>query len=95
MRLIDADALIKRHCEDCNADVQESCKTDAVCSLLIWLAEEPTVDAVPVVRCKDCEDYSSGICWHPYITGSCDCDVEKEPDGFCDWGNRKDGGAND
>ena len=48
MRLIDADELIKRHCKDCNADVQESCKTDAICSLLIWLAEEPTVYAKPV-----------------------------------------------
>jgi hypothetical protein len=49
----------------------------------------------PVVRCEDCEQYSSGICWHPYITGSCDCDLEKEPDGYCDWGKRKDGGSND
>jgi hypothetical protein len=48
-------------------------------------------NAEPLVRCEDCEHYSGGICWHPYITGSCDCDVEKEPDGYCDWGKRKEG----
>lgn len=102
MRLIDADELIKRHCKDCNADVQESCKTDAICSLLIWLAEEPTIDAEPVVRCEDC-------IWHRernkkeqayLIEGVLICTNVEATDGgwlpvfpthFCSYGERKDG----
>ena len=57
MRLIDADDLREKHCEDCNADVQASCKDDPVCASLMWVVEQPTVDAVPVVRCKDCKHY--------------------------------------
>ena len=52
----------------------------------------PTVDAVEVVHCEDCEYYSrSGFCRNGNITGNCDCDLEKEPNGYCDWGERKGG----
>ena len=51
----------------------------------------PTIDAVQVVRCKDCAHYDNGICWNGYITGNCDCDLEKDPNGYCDWGEPKDG----
>ena len=46
--LIDRAALIKIHCEDCTAGIQEECKTDPVCGTLMWLNEAPTVDAVEV-----------------------------------------------
>lgn len=49
----------------------------------------PTVDAVEVVRCKDCNYYTHGVCWNENITGNCDCDLEKEPNGYCDWGERR------
>lgn len=55
MRLIDADALRKAHCEDCAADVKADCEKDPICSALMWVDESPTIDAVPVVRCKDCK----------------------------------------
>lgn len=38
----------------------------------------PTVDAVEVVRCKDCK-------WGEY----CDDFLPTEDDGFCSWGERK------
>lgn len=46
----------------------------------------PTVDAVPVLRCKDCEDWELGpggipICWE-----TCE---PMPPDGFCSLGKRK------
>lgn len=46
----------------------------------------PTVDAVPVVRCKDCKDWGPGtggipICWETY--------EPMPPDGFCSIGERK------
>lgn len=55
MRLIDADALREEHCKECSADIQDGCKNDPVCASMMWVVEAPTVDAVPVVRCKDCK----------------------------------------
>lgn len=55
-RLIDADELKKR-IPITHADVFENCRN---CSLLCdWEVEDlvddaPTIDAVPVIRCKDC-----------------------------------------
>ena len=53
--------------------------------------EQPTIDAVPVVRCKDCTEFSDddeedgwGFCNN---TG-----VGMERDGFCSCGERKDDG---
>jgi hypothetical protein len=46
-------------------------------------------DLQAVVRCNDCNHYSRGVCWNENITSNCDCDLEKEPNGFCDWGERR------
>jgi hypothetical protein len=51
------------------------------------LDETPTVDAVQVVRCKDCEYYveTNGR------IGTCELTISgAEDDGFCAWGVRKD-----
>ena len=69
MRLIDIDDLIEKHCEGCSADVREICKTDPVCATLMWFEEAPTIDAVPVVRCKDCKH------WAVDETGTPWCDM--------------------
>ena len=55
--------------------------------------DEKPVDAVPVVRCKDCkyytiEDFDGDVC--------CGCKLycamlDIMPDGFCSYGERKDG----
>lgn len=61
MRLIDADALYKNlgfaeECKDCdhqyNSVFCESSTWQVVCDAIY---ESPTIDAVPVVRCKDCK----------------------------------------
>ena len=45
--------------------------------------EQPTVDAVEVVRCKDCEYRDTGYC-------AFDCfDYEATDDSFCSYGKRK------
>ena len=55
-----------------------------------------TVDAVPVVRCKDCEHYRNGICekieyiMDGYYHGTFDV---KRPDDFCSYGVKKSGGG--
>ena len=46
----------------------------------------PKVDAVEVVRCKDCQDYlEDGYCWR--------LGVHMEQDDFCSYGERKDNGC--
>ena len=58
MRLIDADALTDELIRESEADTSKSIQTSfakSVCLLLCKALElQPTVDAVPVIRCKDC-----------------------------------------
>ena len=76
MRLIDADKLERQEywgnerCFD-YVDAED-------------IDNAPTVDAVPVVRCKDCKHYDIG--------GSCIiCGFQsRKPDDFCSYGERKD-----
>lgn len=94
MRLIDADALIADSCRDCPEELRKRCKTEPACADTKFLFEIPTVDAVPVVRCRDCkhckeaDDHEGrgffcaiwGRGWH-----------RVQPDDFCSYGERKDG----
>ena len=53
------------------------------------VAESPTVDAVEVVRCKDCKRYCKSA------IGMDDClllCVDVKPDDYCSHGERKDNG---
>ena len=75
MRLIDADAL----------------KIDIMCvygsnpQYINWLNHAPTVDAVPVIRCKDC------VYWGGEIKGCYNDDgtITATADDFCSWAERK------
>ena len=49
------------------------------------LREAPTVDAVPVVRCKDCRKFKTYGCRM----------VASGYDDFCSYGERKDGGEDE
>lgn len=78
MRLIDADTL-KEHVKKYTSvfakyDWREICE---------MLNDAPTVDAVEVVRCKDCVYFWDGVC-----TAHTDaiCTDENE---FCSWGERR------
>ena len=51
------------------------------------LRESPTVDAVPVVRCRGCKYRSKDGC--PII----DADIWMDDDDFCSHGERKEGQA--
>lgn len=66
MRLIDADSLLQGY-ED----------HDFIDTHIIWNA--PTVDAVPVIRCKDC--IKKGICINYRYA--------QDEEGFCAWAERK------
>lgn len=54
----------------------------------------PTVDAVVVTRCKDCKHYDLGVCLKIYSDGNAQKDSwqSRNPDDFCSYGKRKDGG---
>lgn len=92
MRLIDADALQKA-IPDVEADFFENCGNCKMLSkedVLEIVDEQPTVDAVPVIRCKDCRFghvYKTGemYCVHP------DGIMRITPDVFCSYAERKDG----
>ena len=80
MRLIDADKLGLTDFEIfmCDGDYKEALKL-----LLSKIGNAPTVDAVPVVRCRDCVNFEIGD-WC-VTTG-----VRTAEDGYCSYGERRD-----
>lgn len=88
MRLIDADALLKALNEtpldfvDVGGDFGFFDETiDSV------MNEQPTIDAVEVVRCKDCKHFNQlekGCDYHGYWYH-----VRVEADAFCSYGERR------
>ena len=54
------------------------------------LREAPTVDAVEVVRCRECKhcDPENYHCDHPMGTAA---PLRRKPDDFCSYGKRKEG----
>ena len=85
MRLGDLDAL---YAEFEKAAWYNNADRDDVAETL--LLDAPTIDAVPVVRCRDCVHFGAEACafdaWTPYC-------VKHErsvfPDDFCSYGERK------
>lgn len=73
MRLIDADEEIKwanDNLPDAHAGV-----------ITAFLRDCATIDAVPVVRCKDCEYWDQGDCYRLELS---------RPDDFCSYGRKRD-----
>ena len=75
MRLIDADALMR--------DIEQYHLSNG--KFQFWVELQPTVDAVPVIRCKDCKNFvdeeDQSYCID--MAGQCD------GNGFCAWAERK------
>lgn len=76
MRLIDIEAEV---CADCVC--RDKCDRQAYC----WAKAMQTVDAVPVVRCKECK-WAGGdfVCYRGVM-------VQHKPEDFCSYGKRKEG----
>lgn len=85
MRLIDVDELgVGR----CSKDVLPAAYCAGWNGLLGLIEKAPTLDAVPVVRCKDCEYRGDfGSCYHPRHHGILPTTY---PLDFCSYGERKD-----
>ena len=86
-RLIDANALIS-YIDECS---QESRFRVYYGYAKSFIDDAPTVDAVEVLRCKDCKhcDPENYHCDHPMSTAA---PLRRKPDDFCSYGERK-GGA--
>lgn len=92
-RLIDANEVIRETESIINFRKQHYMPTVEYEALLGYLRNRPTVDAVEVVRCKDCKHWLKdvpgctefvGRCrWACYMVGAA---------GYCVYGERKDNG---
>ena len=89
MRLIDADALI--------ALIKKRIKNSMIIGWLCSIIRDaPTIDAVPVVRCKDCKFGD----WDSEPNDAMVCMRTKDGfwrsgNDFCSYGERKEGADND
>ena len=92
MRLIDADRLSEAIYDNVSAPYEEAVCAKEDCLTEIYAA--PTVDAVPVVRCRECNhcDPENYHCDHPMGTAA---PLRRKPDDFCSYGERKEGADND
>ena len=88
MRLIDADALWKEFCK--SEAIEERYGSGVLEITRDIIDNAPTIDAVPVVRCKDCK------CWTEWSNGTGSCSrfaldwIGTDADDFCSMGERKD-----
>ena len=93
MRLIDADSLQRRICgAKCGCEY-EDCWNEGDCGYDHFISNSPTINAVPVVRCRECKHYGTAD-----FDGNilCGCTlhsamVDITPDSFCSYGERKEG----
>ena len=85
-RLIDADALIS-YIDECS---QESRFRVYYGYAKSFIDDAPTIDAVSVVRCRECKhcDPENGHCDHPMGTAA---PLKRKHDDFCSYGERKEG----
>lgn len=106
MRLIDADQMAVDESEaymsaqvQITDDLKWLVNFAAHSKIQKLIADTPTVDAVPVVRCKDCKhyrNYPNGLCYlhtEPKTNsrGYSGDAVCVEPEDFCSYGERKEG----
>lgn len=69
------------------------CQLGGLMDVAEFIDDQPTVDALEVVRCRDCIHYFSGACLKIYSDGSVSQYAwqERNEDDFCSYGERKDG----
>lgn len=96
MRLIDADQMAVDESEaymsaqvQVTDDLKWLVNFAAHSKIQRLIADTPTVDAVPVVRCKECK-WSGGdfVCYRGVM-------VQHKPEDFCSYGERRGGGEDD
>ena len=84
MRLIDADALFA---EFENVDWYNNADRDEIAELLVLQA--PTIDAVSVVRCRECIHFDGFNCNRFGEPAECSNPCSDDGNDFCSYGERK------
>ena len=88
-RLIDANEVIRETESIINFRKQHYMPTVEYEAVLGYLKNRPTVDAVEVVRCKDCKWCKDGdICTNKQWQDAEGWDRDVDPEGFCYLGER-------
>ena len=95
MRLIDADALgVGR----CSKDILPAAYCAGWNGLIELIEKAPTIDAVPVVRCRDCQHWKptgskagNSFSDMEYIGGCEFTNYCRRESDFCSYGERKEG----
>lgn len=84
MRLIDADTHKDCECEQCEYEKKDGYLCREACGTIQRIDESPTIDAVPVVRCKDCKCWGNELTFGGRRVGACDFfDIVTDPHGYC------------
>ena len=89
IRPIDANALVNDLYNDIPIRAFGSCKR--IGEMIKYIEKRPTIEAVPVVRCKDCGNWDDSPDGR-YFGGWCFCNLlqfNTPPDWFCAYGERK------
>ena len=88
MRLIDANAFLK---DILTAGIGKTIIEYSESDIAYMIRKRPTVDAVEVVRCKDCKYWQDNNDGYPH--GECRWGHGETPDAndFCSYGERKEG----
>ena len=88
-RLIDANALMS-YMDECSKESRFRVYYGYAVS---FINDAPTIDAVSVVRCRECKhcDPENYHCDHPMGTAA---PLKRKPDDFCSYGERMDGDSN-
>lgn len=104
MRLIDADQMAVDESEaymsaqvQITDDLKWLVNFAAHSKIQMLIADTPTVDAVPVVRCKECVHYDMGVCLKIYSDGNTHPEAwqNRRTEDFCSYGERKEGDGDD
>ena len=89
-RLIEADALHRKVKMETNPYGKPTIDYDSGVKVLEWIDKAPTVDAVPVVRCRDCKHWHKDTVFCDYMPyGETPERVNWYADDFCSYGERK------
>ena len=90
MRLIDADALVAKLKTQYGEELGWQCIVN-MSDVGMMVEDAPTVDAVEVVRCKDCKWYApnnDGF-WYGCTFDTRNKDDEPKSNDFCSYGEKK------
>lgn len=94
MELIDKEIFADSLCEECthafagNITVAECRKHK--CVIMNKINEAKSVDAVPIIRCKDCKWWGNAMNWDGHTVGGCDfVEMVTDADGYCYRAKRK------